>query len=96
MNKGRFYVYIFSSATRTLYSGVTDDLERRLSEYKNLMVEDTSSDNDLRRLVYVEEFDDKEEAVRREKQIQRWRRSKKIDLIMRANPKWVDISSEYK
>ncbi len=91
----RFYVYILSSATRTLYSGVTVDLESRLSEYKDLMVDDSLPDTDLHRLVYVEKFDDEGEAVRREKQIQRWRRSKKIDLIMRVNPKWVDVSEEW-
>jgi putative endonuclease len=59
------------------------------------MVDETSADTDLHRLVYVEEFDDEGEAVRREKQIQGWRRNKKIDLIMRVNPKWVDISEEW-
>ncbi|MCJ7624169.1 MAG: GIY-YIG nuclease family protein [Anaerolineaceae bacterium] len=94
MNARRIYVYILSSATRTLYCGVTDDLKSRLSEYKDLMVGTESPNQDLPRLVYVEEFDDEGEAVRREKQIQKWRRSRKIDLIMRVNPKWVDIRED--
>ncbi len=90
-----YYVYIMSSATGTLYTGVTNNLERRVFQHKNKLMEGFTKKYNVNRLVYVEVFDDIRVAIGREKQIKGWRRSKKIELINSQNRKWKDISEDW-
>jgi putative endonuclease len=87
-----YYVYIIASKSGTLYTGMTNDLERRVYEHKNKMVKGFTKKYDIDRLVYYEETGDVDSAIIREKQIKSWRRSKKIDLVKSVNPTWSDLS----
>ena len=89
----QYYVYILSSLSVKLYVGFTNNLIRRVYEHKQGLVEGFTRRYDIHRLVYYEETNDVEAAIFREKQIKKWRRSKKIDLIKSINPKWEDLSA---
>lgn len=88
-----YFVYILSSLSRTLYIGMTNDLERRIHEHKNGLVPSFTAKYNVNRLVYYEEFPDPNEATARERQLKGWNRAKKIALIERFNPGWHDISA---
>jgi putative endonuclease len=90
-----YYVYIMSNAARTLYTGVTNDLERRVYEHKNSLTPGFTSRYGLTKLVYFESTSDVESAITREKQIKGWLRRKKIELIEAANPAWQDLSGAW-
>jgi putative endonuclease len=87
-----YYVYIMASRTCTLYTGVTSDLPRRVYEHKNGLLPGFGKRYGTSRLVYCEATGDVYAALQREKQIKRWRRSKKIHLIESINPTWDDLS----
>jgi putative endonuclease len=87
-----FCVYIMTGNSNSLYTGVTNDLERRVYEHKNDLVKGFTSKYKLHRLVYFEETSDIKAAITREKQIKGWTRKKKIDLINTMNPNWNDLS----
>ena len=74
----KYYVYVMSNNKGTLYTGVTNDLERRVYEHKHKLIKGFTSKYNINRLVYYEEAGDVLEALGREKQIKSWRRSKKI------------------
>ncbi len=88
----RYYVYILTSNTGTLYIGVTNDLQRRIYEHKCGLIEGFTKKYSVRRLVYYEETTEITEAITREKEIKKWRRSRKIDLIKSMNSEWKDLS----
>ena len=90
-----YYVYILTNATRTLYVGVTNNLERRMYEHKNKLVPGFTSKYNVTWLAYYEQTSDIESAIAREKQIKGWRRSKKVALIESSNPQWKDLSLEW-
>lgn len=75
--------------------GVTNDLERRMSEHKNALVEGFTKKYKINRLMYYETYNDIHEAIYREKQIKGWRRDKKIALIEADNPTWQDLSEDW-
>ncbi len=85
-----FWVYILASINRVLYVGSTDDLPRRLSEHKRGRSDAFTARYRVHRLVYFEGAPSRSEAMRRERQIKTWRRSKKIALIESVNPDWKD------
>ena len=87
-----YYVYIMTSPTGTLYVGMTDNLQRRVYEHKHKLVEGFTKKYNVTRLVYFEETGDVKTAIGREKEIKKWRRSKKIALIESHNLKWQDLS----
>ena len=87
------YVYIMSSNSRTLYTGVTNNLQRRVYEHKNKLIPGFTSMYNTTRLVYYEEYPDPKSAILREKQIKGWLRTKKIALIEAMNPEWEDLSA---
>jgi len=95
MSRRSYYVYILASRSRRLYVGVTNDLERRLYEHKNKLVEGFTSKYNINRLVYFEEGSDVVAAIEREKQIKGWLREKKIALIESSNPGWNDLSEAW-
>src|SRR5579871_1849944 len=85
------YVYILSSRIGgTLYIGVTNDLVRRVFEHKSKLIESFTEKYDVARLVCFEQFDDPENAIKREKRLKKWPRAWKISLIERDNPDWND------
>ena len=87
-----YYVYILSNEARTLYRGVTNNLERRLCEHKNKLISGFTKKYNLTRLVYYETTTDIGDAIYREKQLKGWLRIKKITLIEESNPGWDDLS----
>ena len=92
----QYYVYILTNFTRvTLYTGVTNNLVRRLYEHKNHMIKGFSDRYNCTCLVYFEETTDVLAAITREKQIKGWLRSRKIKLIETMNPQWDDLSVEW-
>ena len=90
-----YYVYIMASRSRTLYTGVTNDVERRVAEHKLQLVPGFTSLYRINRLVYFERHADIRQAIRREKQIKGWTRAKKIALIQSMNPGWCDLSEDW-
>ena len=91
----QYYVYIMTNRSRTLYTGVTSDLERRVYEHKHKLVHGFTTRYNITRLVHYEIFGDAHEAITREKQIKGWLRRKKIALIESGNPNWDDLSAEW-
>ncbi|HET56478.1 MAG TPA: GIY-YIG nuclease family protein [Ignavibacteria bacterium] len=91
----QYYVYIMTNKSRTLYTGVTNDLNRRVYEHKNKLIKGFTSKYNITKLVYYEEYNDINDAIRREKQIKGWSRKKKIELIESVNPEWKDLSEEW-
>lgn len=89
------FVYIMTNASRTLYTGVTSNLERRVFEHQHKLVPGFTSRYNITRLVYVETFPDPRSAIAREKQIKGWRRDKKVAVIESTNPDWLDLSAEW-
>ncbi len=90
-----YYVYIMTNRSRTLYTGVTNDLMRRVYEHKHKLVPGFTSRYNIQFLVYYESGSDINAAIAREKQIKGWLRSKKIALIDSMNPEWRDLSEEW-
>lgn len=90
-----FYVYIIANEQRTIYIGMTNDLERRVWEHRHGRVRGFSAKYRVNKLVYIETFEDAPEAIAREKQLKNWRRSKKVALINRQNPDWNDLAAEW-
>ena len=91
----QYYVYIATNASRTLYTGVTDNLERRVYEHKNKLIEGFTKRYSIANLVYYEGTSDVQSATMREKQIKGWLRRRKIALIGAMNPNWQDLSNEW-
>ena len=92
-----YYVYILSSATdHTVYIGVTNNLIRRVYEHRNHLAPDSfTSRYNVHKLVYFEQTTDVNSAIAREKQLKGWTRKKKIDLISKTNPEWIDLSATW-
>ncbi len=88
----KYYVYIMTNHSKTLYTGVTNDLKRRVFEHKNKLVEGFTKRYNITKLVYYEETSDINSAIRREKQLKNWHRQWKIDLIESVNKDWDDLS----
>jgi len=87
-----YYVYIMTNRSKTLYTGVTNSLERRVWEHKLGEGSEFAARYKVDRLVYFERFDDIRKAIAREKQIKGLLRIKKIALIVSMNPAWKDLS----
>ena len=95
MPRDRYFVYIMTNVSRTLYTGVTNKLVRRVYEHKNKIIPGFTSRYNITELVYFEETSDVQAALTREKEIKGWRRAKKSQLIASVNPKWLDPSSKW-
>ncbi len=87
-----YYVYIMTNRSGTLYTGATNDLERRMHEHREKLVAGFTKQYSITRLVYYEVVPDVRDAIAREKQIKSWRRSKKLALIRGMNPQWRDLA----
>ncbi|MBZ5541755.1 MAG: GIY-YIG nuclease family protein [Acidobacteriia bacterium] len=88
-----FSVYILASRSRSLYTGVTNDLERRMTEHRQGVIPGFTTRYRVFRLVHVELFAHINDAIAREKEIKGWRREKKIHLIEQGNPVWEDLAA---
>ncbi len=95
MKEYNFYVYILASKSGTLYIGITNNLERRISEHKQKLIEGFTKKYECNKLIYYEYFTDVNTAIDREKQLKKWNRKKKEDLIKTINPKWEDLSKDW-
>src|SRR5256885_1456132 len=88
-----YYVYILASLRRVLYIGITSNLGQRL-DYHRLLINPNAftARYGITRLVHFEEFTDVDQAIRREKELKGWRRSKKVALIEQRNGHWLDLA----
>ena len=83
------YVYILTNKNKTsLYIGVTTDLQRRIAEHYEGIGSKFTQRYSIKHLIYYEKFDNITDAIRREKQLKCWSRSKKEELIRKLNPDW--------
>ena len=87
-----YYVYIMANKSRTLYTGVTNNLERRVLQHRHKLIPGFTSQYNINRLVHFEVVGDIRAAIAREKEIKGWLRMKKIALIESANRDWKDLS----
>ncbi len=94
-SKNQFYVYIMTNHSGTLYTGMTNDLVKRVYEHKNSLVNGFSKRYRINRLVYFEQTQNVESAISREKEIKGWVRKKKVNLIESINPGWKDLSKDW-
>ena len=92
MQDKTYYVYIMSSKTKVIYTGVTSDLIGRVYQHKNGLFQGFTKRYNVDKLVYYAETNDIMEAICFEKKIKGWLRSKKIDLIESQNPEWKDLA----
>ncbi len=88
----KYYIYILTNKSHTLYTGVTSNLKKRVYEHKMKMVPGFTKRYNITRLVFYEETTDVNTVLNREKQIKGWLRNKKIILIEQNNPNWNDLS----
>ena len=91
----QYYIYIVTNRSRTLYTGVTNDLARRVHEHKNKLIPGFTAQYNITKLVYFEVAEDVRTAIAREKQIKGWLRARKIALIESMNPNWDDLSADW-
>ena len=88
----QYYVYMMTNNSKTLYVGVTNNLERRVFEHKKKLVPGFTKKYNITKLVYYDCTSDVNAAIEQEEKIKGWLRSKKIALIESANPNWEDLS----
>jgi putative endonuclease len=90
-----FYTYILASQRNgTLYTGSTDSIEVRTSQHKQKMLGGFTAKYGVDRLVWYEIHDSREDAFLRERQIKKWNRVWKLELIERTNPEWRDLTED--
>jgi putative endonuclease len=94
MNRNPAVYILASKRNGTLYIGVTSDLMKRVWEHKHDLVEGFTHKYGVHTLVYFEQHDEMVEAIRREKQLKKWNRAWKIELIEKANPDWRNLWQE--
>jgi len=88
----KYYVYILCNKRNgTLYTGVTSNIVRRVYEHKHKLIEGFTKKYNVHRLVWYEIHESAIHAIEREKQIKKWKRAWKIEMIEKENPNWVDL-----
>ncbi len=87
-----YFVYIMTNHSGTLYTGVTNDLTRRVYEHETQAGGSFTRKYRMHKLLYFQETGDILSAIEREKQIKGWRRSRKLELIKSQNPRWIDLA----
>jgi len=91
----QYYIYIITNIRNTvLYIGVTNNLKRRIWEHKNKIIKGFTYKYNCNKLVYFESTSDIESALNREKQLKKWNRQWKVDLVEENNKEWKDIAFE--
>jgi len=92
LKSNSYYVYLITNKNNsTIYTGVTNDLVRRIYEHKHRLADGFTKRYNVDKLVYYETTEDVESAISREKQLKAGSRQKKIDLINRDNPEWNEL-----
>src|SRR5271157_1323886 len=91
----RFFVYIMASKSRRIYTGVTNNIERRVKQHKSGEIEGFTKRYKINRLVHYETFQYVRSAIRREKEIKGWDRAKRVALIEHENPTWDDLAADW-
>lgn len=94
MSKKGYTYILFSKKNGTLYVGVTSNLAKRVWEHKNKFVEGFTKQYNVDKLGYYEVFDDIQKAIEREKSLKKFGRKKKLDIIEKYNPEWIDLYYE--
>jgi putative endonuclease len=90
-----YYVYILTNQTdKVMYIGVTNDLQRRIYEHKNELIEGFTKRYHVHKLVYYEGYQDVKEAIAREKTLKGFLRVRKNELVQTLNPTWMDLANE--
>lgn len=88
-----YFVYIMTNYKNTvLYTGITNNITRRVFEHKNKLIPGFTAKYNINKLVYIEQFNNPSDAINNEKKIKGWIRKKKINLIESSNPKWDDLA----
>ena len=95
MHEGSYFTYIVASRSHTLYIGVTGDLRKRAFEHKWQEHDGFTKKYNCDRLIWFESHQNIEGAIAREKQLKRWKRDKKVALIEKMNPAWIDLSKDW-
>src|SRR4051812_48319875 len=95
MGEHHYFVYILTNHSRTLYTGVTSNIEQRVSQHKQKLLAGFTAKYNINHLVWFEDFADVTEAIACEKQIKGWTRLKKVALIESDNPHWEDLSRDW-
>ncbi len=91
-----YFVYFMANwNNEVLYIGVTNNLERRVHEHKCKLIDGFTKKYNVTKLVYYEIYEDVLSAIAREKQLKKWRRSKKNDLVNKKNSEWKDLSNDW-
>ena len=91
-----YYVYILASKKNgTLYIGLSSNLAKRIYEHKNKLIEGFTKKHNVNKLVYYEETTDIRIAISREKQLKKWNRAWKLELIEKCNPEWNDLAEDW-
>ena len=92
MKQKHFYIYMMTNKRKgTIYTGVTNDLTVRVWQHKNNIFEGFTKKYKLYKLVHYEQYEDINSAIEREKQVKKWRRQWKLELIEKLNPEWNDL-----
>ena len=92
----KYYVYLLVNwNNKVIYVGMTSDLQKRIYEHKHKLVKGFTEKYNVNKLVYYEETTDVHTALAREKEIKKWRREKKDNLVKTMNPRWRDLSLEW-
>jgi len=91
----KYFVYIMTNKSKTLYTGITSNLKKRVYEHKNKIFDGFTKKYNITELVYYEKTNDVRSAIGREKQIKGWLREKKVVLIESINPEWRDLSEDW-
>lgn len=88
----QYFIYILTNKSHvSLYTGITSDLQKRIYQHKNKLIDGYTKQYNCSKLVYYEVYEDPENAISREKQLKKWRRDKKDYLINIMNPNWNDL-----
>ena len=96
MKAKSYWIYILTNWNdKVMYIGMTNNLERRVYEHKHKLVDGFTKKYNINKLVYYEQGADVHAAIAREKEIKKWRRDKKNQLVMTMNPEWKDLSLEW-
>ena len=91
----RFFVYIMASKSRRIYTGVTNNIDRRVAQHKAGEIKGFTQRYNINRLVHFERFQFVQNAIHREKKIKGWDRAKRVGLIERNNPTWDDLADDW-
>ncbi len=91
-----YHIYLITNKNnKVLYTGITNDPERRILQHKNKTIEGFTKKYNCTKLVYLEECNNVIDALNREKQIKGWTRDKKNDLVNSINPEWNDLAEDW-